>query len=154
MFDENNPIRPQDPEIRSQDPETPAETPAVPRRVLPRRKIRNGRSRRSIVSWYTPKEPEGREVVNYYVQRTPMPQSVWKQAAKKEKHRSRLWLWISLAVVAVTVAAVVLTTSSPGAAASERPLPDGDGDNPSSIVDIFGSKATTIPASRGIRACA
>ena len=30
MFDENNPIRPQDPEIRSQDPETPAETPAVP----------------------------------------------------------------------------------------------------------------------------
>ena len=28
MFDENNPIRPQDPEIRSQDPETPAETPA------------------------------------------------------------------------------------------------------------------------------
>lgn len=93
-------------------------------------------------------------MVNYYVQRTPMPQSVWKQAAKKEKRRSRLWLWISLAVVAVTVAAVVLTAIFAGRGGQQRPLPDGDGDNPSSIVDIFGSKATTIPASRGIRACA
>ena len=30
-----------------------------------------------------------------------------------------------------------------------RPLPDGDGDNPSSIVDIFGSKATSIPRIQG-----
>ena len=102
-----------------------------------------------IVSWYTPKEPEGREVVNYYVQRTPMPQSVWKQAAKKEKRRSRLWLWISLAVVAVTVTAVVLTAIFAGRGGQQRPLPDGDGDNPSSIVDIFGSKATTIPRIQG-----
>ena len=109
MFDENNPIRPQDPEIRPQDPETPAETPAVPQESPAPADNPGWEEPEEIVSWYTPKEPEGREVVNYYVQRTPMPQSVWKQAAKKEKRRSRLWLWISLAVVAVTVAAVVLT---------------------------------------------
>ena len=108
MFDENNPIRPQDPEIRPQDPETPAETPAVPQESPAPADNPEWEEPEEIVSWYTPKEPEGREVVNYYVQRTPMPQSVWKQAAKKEKRRSRLWLWISLAVVAVTVAAVVL----------------------------------------------
>lgn len=149
MFDENNPIRPQDPEIRSQDPETPAETPAVPQESPAPAENPEWEEPEEIVSWYTPKEPEGREVVNYYVQRTPMPQSVWKQAAKKEKHRSRLWLWISLAVVAVTVAAVVLTAIFAGRGGQQRPLPDGDGDNPSSIVDIFGSKATTIPRIQG-----
>ena len=57
-----------------------------------------------MVSWYIPKEPQGREAVrSCYVQRDPMPQNVWQQAAKKEKRRSRLWLWISLAVLAVTV---------------------------------------------------
>ena len=149
MFDENNPIRPQDPEIRPQDPETPAETPAVPQESPAPADDPEWEEPEEIVSWYTPKEPEGREVVNYYVQRTPMPQSVWKQAAKKEKRRSRLWLWISLAVVAVTVAAVVLTAIFAGRGGQQRPLPDGDGDNPSSIVDIFGSKATTIPRIQG-----
>lgn len=149
MFDENNPIRPQDPEIRPQDPETPAETPAVPQESPAPAENPEWEEPEEIVSWYTPKEPEGREVVNYYVQRTPMPQSVWKQAAKKEKRRSRLWLWISLAVVAVTVAAVVLTAIFAGRGGQQRPLPDGDGDNPSSIVDIFGSKATTIPRIQG-----
>lgn len=145
MFDENNPIRPQDPEIRPQDPETPA----VPQESPAPAENPEWEEPEEIVSWYTPKEPEGREVVNYYVQRTPMPQSVWKQAAKKEKRRSRLWLWISLAVVAVTVAAVVLTAIFAGRGGQQRPLPDGDGDNPSSIVDIFGSKATTIPRIQG-----
>lgn len=149
MFDENNPIRPQDPEIRPQDPETPEETPAVPQESPAPADNPEWEEPEEIVSWYTPKEPEGREVVNYYVQRTPMPQSVWKQAAKKEKRRSRLWLWISLAVVAVTVAAVVLTAIFAGRGGQQRPLPDGDGDNPSSIVDIFGSKATTIPRIQG-----
>lgn len=149
MFDENNPIRPQDPEIRPQDPETPAETPAVPQESPAPADNPEWEEPEEIVSWYTPKEPEGREVVNYYVQRTPMPQSVWKQAAKKEKRRSRLWLWISLAVLAVTVAAVVLTAIFAGRGGQQRPLPDGDGDNPSSIVDIFGSKATTIPRIQG-----
>lgn len=149
MFDEINPIRPQDPEIRPQDPETPAETPAVPQESPAPAENPEWEEPEEIVSWYTPKEPEGREVVNYYVQRTPMPQSVWKQAAKKEKRRSRLWLWISLAVVAVTVAAVVLTAIFAGRGGQQRPLPDGDGDNPSSIVDIFGSKATTIPRIQG-----
>lgn len=95
-------------------------------------------------------------MVSYYVQRDPMPQNVWQQAAKKEKRRSRLWLWISLAVLAVTVAAVVLAAILGGSSGSgqHRPLPDGDGDNPSSIVDIFGSKATTIPKSRETPACA
>ena len=36
-----------------------------------------------------------------------------------------------------------------GRGGQQRPLPDGDGDNPSSIVDIFGSKATTIPRIQG-----
>ena len=149
MFDENNPIRPQDPEIRPQDPETPAETPAVPQESPAPAENPEWEEPEEIVSWYTHKEPEGREVVNYYVQRTPMPQGVWKKADKKEKRRSRLWLWISLAVVAVTVAAVVLTAIFAGRGGQQRPLPDGDGDNPSSIVDIFGSKATTIPRIQG-----
>ena len=139
MTDENKDICPETPE-NPDLPETPEaapeETPEEPKEV---------------VSWYIPKEPQGREVVSYYVQRDPMPQNVWQQAAKKEKRRSRLWLWISLAVLAVTVAAVVLAAILGGNSGSgqHRPLPDGDGDNPSSIVDIFGSKATTIPKIQG-----
>lgn len=135
MTDENKDICPETPE-NPDLPETPEAAPEEPKEV---------------VSWYIPKEPQGREVVSYYVQRDPMPQNVWQQAAKKEKRRSRLWLWISLAVLAVTVAAVVLAAILGGSSGSgqHRPLPDGDGDNPSSIVDIFGSKATTIPRIQG-----
>lgn len=135
MTDENKDICPETPE-NPDLPETPEAAPEEPKEV---------------VSWYIPKEPQGREVVSYYVQRDPMPQNVWQQAAKKEKRRSRLWLWISLAVLAVTVAAVVLAAILGGNSGSgqHRPLPDGDGDNPSSIVDIFGSKATTIPKIQG-----
>ena len=135
MTDENKDICPETPE-NPELPETPEAAPEEPKEV---------------VSWYIPKEPQGREVVSYYVQRDPMPQNVWQQAAKKEKRRSRLWLWISLAVLAVTVAAVVLAAILGGSSGSgqHRPLPDGDGDNPSSIVDIFGSKATTIPRIQG-----
>lgn len=139
MTDENKDICPETPETPDlpETPEvTPEEAPEEPKEV---------------VSWYIPQEPQGREVVSYYVQRDPMPQNVWQQAAKKEKRRSRLWLWISLAVLAVTVAAVVLAAILGGSSGSgqHRPLPDGDGDNPSSIVDIFGSKATTIPKIQG-----
>lgn len=135
MTDENKDICPETPE-NPDLPETPEAAPEEPKEV---------------VSWYIPKEPQGREVVSYYVQRDPMPQNVWQQAAKKEKRRSRLWLWISLAVLAVTVAAVVLAAILGGNSGSgqHRPLPDGDGDNPSSIVDIFGSKATSIPRIQG-----
>ena len=135
MTDENKDICPETPE-NPDLPETPEAAPEEPKEV---------------VSWYIPKEPQGREVVSYYVQRDPMPQNVWQQAAKKEKRRSRLWLWISLAVLAVTVAAVVLAAILGGSSGSgqHRPLPDGDGDNPSSIVDIFGSKATSIPRIQG-----
>ena len=135
MTDENKDICPETPE-NPDLPETPEAAPEEPKEV---------------VSWYIPQEPQGREVVSYYVQRDPMPQNVWQQAAKKEKRRSRLWLWISLAVLAVTVAAVVLAAILGGNSGSgqHRPLPDGDGDNPSSIVDIFGSKATTIPKIQG-----
>ena len=54
-------------------------------------------------------------------------------------------------MLAVTVAAVVLAAILGGSSGSgqHRPLPDGDGDNPSSIVDIFGSKTTTIPKIQG-----
>lgn len=135
MTDENKDICPETPE-NPDLPETPEAAPEEPKEV---------------VSWYIPQEPQGREVVSYYVQRDPMPQNVWQQAAKKEKRRSRLWLWISLAVLAVTVAAVVLAAILGGSSGSgqHRPLPDGDGDNPSSIVDIFGSKATSIPRIQG-----
>lgn len=135
MTDENKDICPETPE-NPDLPETPEAAPDEPKEV---------------VSWYIPQEPQGREVVSYYVQRDPMPQNVWQQAAKKEKRRSRLWLWISLAVLAVTVAAVVLAAilGGSGGSGQHRPLPDGDGDNPSSIVDIFGSKATTIPKIQG-----
>ena len=135
MTDENKDICPETPE-NPDLPETPEAAPEEPKEV---------------VSWYIPQEPQGREVVSYYVQRDPMPQNVWQQAAKKEKRRSRLWLWISLAVLAVTVAAVVLAAILGGNSGSgqHRPLPDGDGDNPSSIVDIFGSKTTTIPKIQG-----
>ena len=135
MTDENKDICPETPE-NPDLPETPEAAPEEPKEV---------------VSWYIPQEPQGREVVSYYVQRDPMPQNVWQQAAKKEKRRSRLWLWISLAVLAVTVAAVVLAAILGGSSGSgqHRPLPDGDGDNPSSIVDIFGNKTTTIPKIQG-----
>ena len=56
---------------------------------------------------------------------------------------------VSLAKCSI-LAAVVLAAILGGSSGSgqHRPLPDGDGDNPSSIVDIFGSK-TTIPKIQG-----
>ena len=53
MFDENNPIRPQDPEIRPQDPETPAETPAVPQESPAPADNPEWEEPEEIVSWYT-----------------------------------------------------------------------------------------------------
>ena len=49
-------------------------------------------------------------------------------------------------LAAVVLAAILGGNSGSG---QHRPLPDGDGDNPSSIVDIFGSKTTTIPKIQG-----
>lgn len=87
-------------------------------------------------------------MVNYYVQRTPCPRASGSRPPKGKAPQPPVAVDL-LAVVAVTVAAVVLTAIFAGRGGQQRPLPDGDGDNPSSIVDIFGSKATTIPASRG-----
>lgn len=145
MLDENKEFQPETPE-EPQVPAAPESTQEKP--VLP--EDPGFEEPEEIVSWYTPKEPEGQEVVSYYVQRRPMPQNVWKQAAKKEKKRSRLWLWISLGVLAATVAAVVLAAVL-GSKQNDpqRPLPDGGADNPSSIVDIFQDKETTIPRIQG-----
>ena len=53
---------------------------------------------REVVSWYTPRAREGREVVSYYVQSTPLPEKARSiaQPGTKKKKKSRRGLWIFL----------------------------------------------------------
>ena len=109
---------------------------------------------REVVSWYTPRAREGREVVSYYVQSNPLPEKARSAAQPEKKKKSRRGLWIFLAIVAVlliVVAAAVV--SSLGSHDGGEALPGGDGDA-SSIIHMGGEVETTIPvvkAEEGLR---
>ena len=112
---------------------------------------------REITLWYTPQSEQGKEVVCYYEQPTPLPgkrwreaalkdTGIWREAAMKEKKRRR-WPWIVaacvvLAIISAVVASLLLHNRP------SRNLPS-DEDAASSIVDIFADKNTSIPRYQG-----
>ena len=63
---------------------------------------------REVVSWYTPRAREGREVVSYYVQSTPLPEKARSIAPPEKKKKSRRGLWIFLALLSVLLIVVVV----------------------------------------------
>lgn len=98
-----------------------------------------------VVSWYTPRSPEGEEVVQVYVQDQPLPERAIPRTPPK-KHKKRRGVWIFLACVGVMLAVVVIAAlvrhGSQGGAAD-----DEDG-NASSIVQTD-EVETSIPTIRG-----
>lgn len=96
---------------------------------------------REVVGWYVPRQ--GREVVEYYVHREPLPEMVRPREEVKKK-RSRRGLWIFLGAMALIVVVIVLAL-----VLREKPdMPDENWDEDgeaSSIVDIFATDSTHIP---------
>lgn len=96
---------------------------------------------REVVGWYVPRQ--GREVVEYYVHREPLPEVVRPREGTPKK-RSRRGLWIFLGVIGLIVVMLVL-------AFVLREKPDMSDENwdedgeASSIVDIFATDSTHIP---------
>ena len=93
---------------------------------------------REVVSWYVPRQ--GREVVECYVHRKPLPEAV-RPREEREKN-SRRGLWIFLGLLCLVVLVVVLGLVLQGTAPAEDWDEDGEA---SSIVDIFASDNTNIP---------
>ena len=116
----------------------------------------SGDEDREVVSWYTPRAREGREVVSYYVQPNPLPEKARSAAEteKKKKKKSRRGLWIFLAILTVLLIVVtVAVVSSLGSRDGGEELPGGEGDA-SSIIHMGGEVETTIPvvkAEEGLR---
>ncbi len=105
-----------------------------------------------VVSWYTPVEKEGPEVVSYFVQKTPLPQSAWgvrtaqpRPPAPKKKRRG---LWIFLGCVGALVLVVLVSALLHGSGDDMDPILPDDGENPSSIVHV-GEVETSIPKVQG-----
>ena len=105
-----------------------------------------------VVSWYTPTEKEGPEVVRYFVQEKPLPKNAWEPQPSqpgrpaKKKRRRGLWIFLScivLLLVVLLVGALLAGKDSD----SGRYEPDED-DNPSSIVHV-GDVETSIPEVQG-----
>ena len=108
---------------------------------------------REVVSWYTPRSREGREVVSYYVQSTPLPEKARSIAPPEKKKKSRRGLWIFLALLSVLLVVVVVAVVHSLGDHGGAVLPDGDGDA-SSIIHLGGEVETTIPvvkAEEGLR---
>lgn len=95
-----------------------------------------------VVSWYVP--PQGQEVVDCYVQKSPLPQSVRPAPTQPPRRKKRLGLWIFLGVMAVLAVVLVLFAllSEPW---HDELLYDDTNDDASSIVDIYADHETTIP---------
>ena len=108
---------------------------------------------REVVSWYTPRSREGREVVSYYVQSTPLPEKARSIAPPEKKKKSRRGLWIFLALLSVLLVVVVVAVVHSLGDHGGAVLPGGDGDA-SSIIHLGGEVETTIPvvkAEEGLR---
>lgn len=105
-----------------------------------------------VVSWYTPTEKEGPEVVSYFVQEKPLPQNAWAPYAPQpnrppmKKKRRGLWIFLGCLgalLVVVLVGALLAMRDEPG----DGGMPD-DGENPSSIVHM-GEVDSSIPVVAG-----
>lgn len=108
---------------------------------------------REVVSWYTPRSREGREVVSYYVQSTPLPEKARSIAPPEKKKKSRRGLWIFLALLSVLLVVVVVAVVHSLGDHGGEVLPGDDGDA-SSIIHLGGEVETTIPvvkAEEGLR---
>lgn len=103
-----------------------------------------------VVSWYTPAEKEGPEVVSYFVQQQPLPKKAWASQAPQQIHpapkKRRRGLWIFLgclgALLIVILVGALLSQDEPSDS-----LPD-DGGNASSIVHV-GEVESSIPVIKG-----
>lgn len=103
------------------------------------------REDREVVSWYVPPE-KGEEVVHYYVQPQPLPESVRPRAAAaapvKKKKKGWVIFVILAAVLAVIIGVTALLVSLFG---SDDPGLDDDS-HAGSIVDISSDDGCYIPA--------
>lgn len=97
---------------------------------------------REVVSWYVP--PQGQEVVDYYVQKEPLPRSVRPAQPQQPRRKKRLGLWIFLGVLAV-LAVVLALFALLDEPQYDDALYDDTNDDASSIVDIYADHETTIP---------
>ena len=95
---------------------------------------------REVVGWYVPRQ--GREVVEYYVHRDPLPELVRPRQEKKKRSRRGLWIFLgAMALIAVVLVLAVVLRDRPD-------VPDENWDEDgeaSSIVDIFATDSTHIP---------
>ncbi len=104
-----------------------------------------------VVSWYTPVEKEGPEVVSYYVQKKPLPQKACvpyvphsSYPAPKKRRRG---LWIFLSCLGVLLVVVVVGALCSMGKPHDRGV-TGDDENPSSIVHV-GDVDSAIPVVKG-----
>ena len=95
---------------------------------------------REVVGWYVPRQ--GREVVEYYVHRDPLPELV--RPREETKKRSRRGLWIFLGIMALIAVVMVLAFVLRDVGYDPAEDRDEDGEA-SSIVDIFADDSTHIP---------
>ncbi len=104
-----------------------------------------------VVSWYTPTEKEGPEVVSYFVQERPLPKNAWEphpphppRPAPKKRRRG---LWIFLGCLGALLIVVLVAGLLSGGESGRDKTPD-DGENPSSIVHV-GEVETSIHVVQG-----
>ena len=104
-----------------------------------------------VVSWYTPTEKEGPEVVSYFVQDRPLPKNAWEphpphppRPAPKKRRRG---LWIFLGCLGALLIVVLVAGLLSGGESGRDKTPD-DGENPSSIVHV-GEVETSIHVVQG-----
>ena len=127
--------------------------------------LRDRNEPQEVVDWYIP--PEGNEVVDYYVHRQPLPNSVRPaprqpgqpyppyqsyqpyqpyQTTPARPRRKLLGLWIFLGIVGTLAVLLILAALLlPDDGSYDYSYDGGDGDNGASIVDIFNDESTTIP---------
>ena len=106
---------------------------------------------REVVAWYLP-QSQSREVVEYYIQPTPLP--VRARPTQEMPRRKRKGLVVFLITVFVLIAALIAGLIwQHSIKAREQAQKDADDDEgtASSISSIFDEKVTTIPRYKGDR---